>query len=80
MQITTTTPCTASRGGGTQQSSIYREAPPQGPAPYTLKYRKIPKISPGAYIFQAPFLRGLFLEGPTIVHSEGLVHRGKFVL
>ena len=28
-----------------------------------LKYSKIPKISPGAYIFQRPFLRGLFLEG-----------------
>ena len=27
------------------------------------KYRKIPKISPGAYIFQRPFLRGLILEG-----------------
>ena len=26
-------------------------------------YRKIPKISPRAYIFQRPFLRGLFLEG-----------------
>ena len=26
-------------------------------------YRKIPKISPGAYMFQRPFLRGLFLEG-----------------
>ena len=25
-------------------------------------YRKIPKISPGAYIFQSPFLRGLFSE------------------
>ena len=25
-------------------------------------YRKIPKISPGAYIFQRPFLRGLFVE------------------
>ena len=25
--------------------------------------RKILKISPGAYIFQRPFLRGLFLEG-----------------
>ena len=33
-------------------------------------YRKIPKISPGAYIFQEPFLRGLFLEG--------LMHGGKF--
>ena len=28
-----------------------------------LTYRKIPKISPGAYIFQRPFLRDLFLEG-----------------
>ena len=26
-------------------------------------YRKIPKISPGAYILQQPFSRGLFLEG-----------------
>ena len=35
-----------------------------------LYYRKIPKISPGAYIFQRPFLRGLFLEG--------LIYGGKF--
>ena len=33
-------------------------------------YRKIPKISPGAYILQRPFLRGLFLEG--------LIFGGKF--
>ena len=26
-------------------------------------YRKIPKISPTAYIFQSPFLRGLYSEG-----------------
>ena len=26
-------------------------------------YHKIPKISPGAYILQRPFSRGLFLEG-----------------
>ena len=26
-------------------------------------FRKIPKISPWSYIFQRPFLRGLFLEG-----------------
>ena len=26
-------------------------------------YRKIPKISPGSYIFQRPFLRGFFLDG-----------------
>ena len=35
-----------------------------------LIYRKIPKISPGAYIFQRPFLRGLFLEG--------LIYGGEF--
>ena len=28
-----------------------------------LLYRRIPKINPGAYIFQRPFLRSLFLEG-----------------
>ena len=33
-------------------------------------YRKIPKISRGASIFQGPFLRGLFLEG--------LIYGGKF--
>ena len=27
------------------------------------EYRKIPKISPGAYIFQRVFLRGLLFEG-----------------
>ena len=27
------------------------------------QYRKIPIISPGAYIFQRPLLRGLYLEG-----------------
>ena len=36
-----------------------------------LIYRKIPKIGPGAYIFQTPFLRGLFLEG--------LVFRGAYL-
>ena len=30
---------------------------------YKYIYRKVPKISPGAYIFQRPFLRGVFLEG-----------------
>ena len=38
-------------------------------------YRKNPKISPGAYIFQRPFLRGLFMEG---LYSEGLIYGGKF--
>ena len=32
-------------------------------------YRKIPKISPGAYIFQRPFLRSLFLEG--LIYGAG---------
>ena len=35
-----------------------------------LGYGKIPKISPGAYIFQRPFLRSLFLER--------LVYGGKY--
>ena len=35
-----------------------------------MQYRKIPNISPGAYIFQRPFLRGLCLEG--------LIYVGKF--
>ena len=30
-----------------------------------LGYRKIPKLSPGTYIFQRPFLKGLFVEGLT---------------
>ena len=34
------------------------------------EYRKIPKISPGAYISQRPFLKDLFLEG--------LIYGGKF--
>ena len=34
------------------------------------RYHKILKISPGAYIFQRPFLRGLFLEG--------FIYGGKF--
>ena len=40
-------------------------------------YRKIPKISPGAYIFQRPWLRGLFLEG---LISEGLTYGGTFAI
>ena len=30
-------------------------------------YRKIPRISPGSYIFQRPFWRGLFLDGLIFV-------------
>ena len=36
----------------------------------------IRKISPGAYIFLRPFLRGLFLEG---VYLKGIIYGGKFV-
>ena len=39
------------------------------------KYRKIPKMTPGAYIFQRPFWRGLFLRG---LYWEGLINGGKF--
>ena len=38
-------------------------APTQRFSKYTMTYHKIPKISPGAYFFQRPLLRGLFLEG-----------------
>ena len=38
--------------------------------PGVWEYRKIPKISPEAYIFQRPFYRGLLLEG--------LIYGGKF--
>ena len=30
-----------------------------------MDYRKIPKISPGTYVFQRPFLRGLFWGGSS---------------
>ena len=36
-------------------------------------YRKMPKISPRAYIFQRPFLRGLFLEG--LLFGEAYLRR-----
>ena len=38
-------------------------------------YRKIPKISPGAYIFQRPFLGGLFLERLNYI-GRGLYTQG----
>ena len=38
-----------------------------------LAYRKIPKISPGTYIFQRPFLRDLFLEG--LIFGEAYLRR-----
>ena len=38
-------------------------APCYGSSCGVSEYHKIPKISPRAYIFQRPFLRGLFLEG-----------------
>ena len=51
------------------------------------EYRKIPKISPGAYIFQRPFLRGLSMEGNlrfkidwASLTVEGKFYRFCFVL
>ena len=35
---------------------------------FKLTYCKIPQINPRAYIFQRPFLRGLFLEG--LIYGE----------
>ena len=40
------------------------------------KYRKIPKISPVAYIFQRSFLRGLFLKG--LIFGGAYTWRGLF--
>ena len=53
-------------------------------------YRKIPKMSPGAYIFERTFLRGLFWKGLTfggayyrkeiyVSKLAGLIIGGKFV-
>ena len=42
-----------------------------------LCYLKIPKISPGACIFQRPFLRGLFLEG--LMYGVAYLRRDVFV-
>ena len=53
-----------------------------------MEYSNIPKISPGAYIFQRPFLRCLFLAGPIVggayvrreicaIKSVGLACSGK---
>jgi len=38
-------------------------------------YRKIPKLSPGAYIFQRTFLRRLFLEGLTYGGKDAFQNR-----
>ena len=43
-----------------------------------LAYRKIPKISPGTYIFQRPFLSGLFLEG--LIDWASLIVGSKFTV
>ena len=50
---------------------------PARSANIALNYCKLPKISSGAYIFQRPFLRGLFLEG-LIFGGGGLIYGGKF--
>ena len=41
-----------------------------------IAYRKISKISTGAYIFQTPFLRGLFLE--VLIFGGPYTWRGLF--
>ena len=42
------------------------------------KYRKVPKISHGAYIFQRPFLRGLFFEELNYIR-RGLSMKGNLI-
>ena len=44
------------------------------------QYRKIPKISPGAYIFQRPFLRGLYTEENLGVKIDWASHRSTFTV
>ena len=50
------------------------------PTPFT--YRKSPKISPRAYIFQRPFLRGLCTEGNLRFKIDwaGLIVERKFTV
>ena len=43
-------------------------------------YRKIPKISPGAYVFQRPFLRGLYLEGLIYGGRASLIVGSRFTV
>ena len=47
-----------------------------------MKYRTIPKISPGAYIFQRPFLRGLSTGGNLRFKIDwiGLIVGSKFAI
>ena len=55
---------TSARNGrfsATLYSGIYWLHPELGR--WNKSYRKIPKVSPGTYIFQRPFLRGLSMEG-----------------
>ena len=54
---------------------------------WRLLYRKIPKISPGAYIFQRPFFRGLYSSGLSTEGSlrfkidwTSLIVGGKFIV
>ena len=56
---TTPTPCFPAQLLFTMQSSCLSFLNDSG---YE-NYRKIPKISPGAYIFQRPFLKGLIRRG-----------------
>ena len=55
-----------SRGGGpilkTVHGKIVRIQRLPLRAAILVPYRRIPKISPGAYIFQKPYFRGSFLE------------------
>ena len=55
---------TSARNGrfsATLYSGIYWLHPELGR--WNKSYRKIPKVSPGTYIFERPFLRGLSMEG-----------------
>ena len=52
------------------------------PPEHVLLHRKIPKISPGAYIFQRLFLMGLSTDGNLRfkIHRASLIVGGKFTV
>ena len=64
------TPCQLQCESGNKQQKVYQKREKCQRGRELSQYPKIPKISPGAYIFQRPFLRGLY--------SEGLMYGGKF--
>ena len=68
------------RKAGTSRSHTLNIVPEQSAESVWCIYREIPKISPGTYIFQRPFLRGLPAEGNLRfkINWAGLIVGSKF--